>query len=77
VMDDLGEYNSSRGFVFDDIYEWIPGPIIKDVTQLHSFVDKVNANIDDYKDIRQTINSKTNKYSDFNNTKRLFDKLEL
>lgn len=77
VMDDLGEYNSSRGFVFDDIYAWIPGPIIKNVAQLHSFAQKVNADIDDYKDIRETINNKTNKYSDFNNTERLFDKLEL
>lgn len=77
VMDDLGEYKNSRGFVFEDIDDWIPGPIIKNVTQLHSFVQQLNNNIDDYKDIRQRVNNKTNKYSDFSNTKRLLDKLDL
>jgi CDP-glycerol glycerophosphotransferase len=77
VMDDLGEYASSRGFVFEDIYEWIPGPIIKEVSQLYSFVEQINNNIDDYKEIRERVNNKTNKYSDFNNTERLFDELKL
>lgn len=77
VMDDIGEYSSSRGFVFEDIYDWMPGPIIKDVEQLHNFIEQINNNIDDYKDIRQKVNNKTNKYSDFNNTERLFDKLGL
>ena len=77
VMDDLGEYSSSRGFVFEDIYAWMPGPIIKDVAQLHSFVEQINNNIDEYKNIRETVNNKTNKYSDFNNTERLFDILKL
>ncbi|MFT5873434.1 MAG: CDP-glycerol glycerophosphotransferase [Clostridium sp.] len=77
VMDDLSEYNSSRGFVFEDIYEWIPGVIIKEVSQLYSFVEQINNNIDDYKDIRERVNTKTNKYSDFNNTERLFDELQL
>jgi CDP-glycerol glycerophosphotransferase len=77
IMDDLGEYTSSRGFVFEDIYSWIPGPIIKDVSQLHNFVSQISNNIDDYKDVRERVNTKTNKYSDFNNTERLFDKLGL
>ena len=76
-MDDLSEYSSSRGFVFEDIYEWIPGPIIKDVEQLQSFIEQINNNIDDYKNIREKVNNKTNRYSDFNNTERLFDKLDL
>ena len=77
VMNDLGEYSSSRGFVFEDIYDWIPGPIIKDVAQLHNFIEQINNNVDDYKNIREKVNNKTNKYSDFNNTERLFDKLGL
>jgi CDP-glycerol glycerophosphotransferase len=77
IMDDLGEYTSSRGFVFEDIYSWIPGPIIKDVSQLHNFVSQISNNIDDYKEVRERVNNKTNKYSDFNNTERLFNKLGL
>ncbi len=77
VMDDLGEYSTSRGFVFENIYDWIPGPIIKDMTELHRFIQQINNNVDDYKSIREKVNNKTNKYSDFNNTERLFDKLGL
>lgn len=77
VMDDLMEYSSSRGFVFEDIYDWIPGPIIKDITQLQTFIGQVNDNIDDFKVIREKVNNKTNRYSDFNSTERLFTELGL
>ncbi|MCB2350352.1 CDP-glycerol glycerophosphotransferase family protein [Clostridium estertheticum] len=77
VMDDLKEYSSSRGFVFEDIYDWIPGPIIKDVSELKTYIKNVNNDIDDFKDIREEVNNKTNSYSNFNNTKRLFNELGL
>lgn len=77
LMDDLEEYKNSRGFVFEDIYQWIPGPIIKDVTHLKVFVENINADIDDFKDIREKINNKTNRYSNFNSTERLFAELGL
>jgi len=77
VMDDIGEYSSSRGFVFEDIYDWIPGPIIKDVSQLHTFIEHINDNIDKFKKVRQRVNNKTNKYTDFKSTERLFEELEL
>jgi len=77
LMDDLEEYKGSRGFVFEDINEWMPGPIIKNVTQLKTFVEHINDNIDDFKEIRQKVNNKTNRYSNFNSTERLFTKLGL
>ena len=77
IMDDLSEYSSSRGFVFKDIHKWIPGPIIKNVLELHSFINQINNNIDKFKNTREKINNKTNKYLDFKSTERLFKKLDL
>jgi len=77
VMDDLKEYSANRGFVFEDIDDWMPGPIIKNVTQLQTFIKRINNDIDDFKDIREKVNNKTNRYSNFNSTKRLFKKLDL
>lgn len=77
VMDDLEEYSSSRGFVFKNIYDWIPGPIIKDVSALKTYIKHINDDIDDFKGIREKVNNKTNRYSYYNNTKRLFTKLGL
>ncbi|MBV4425513.1 CDP-glycerol glycerophosphotransferase family protein [Clostridium tyrobutyricum] len=77
IMDDLSKYKNNRGFVFKDIYDWIPGPIINELDQLYEFIEVLNNNIDNFADIRKKINKRVNKYSDFKSTERLLKILKI
>ncbi len=68
TINDLEEYRNNRGFIVEDVEEFIGGPIISTYELMLNFLDK-------YKDMRINTGTKYNKYKDFNSSKRLLDYL--
>lgn len=57
---DIEKYNDSRGFVFENIYDYLPGPVVK------NFIDipQILLDVDKYKDKRNQVNSLFNEVND-------------
>ena len=73
VLSDINEYKNSRGFVFDDVRSYFPGPIIGDISALINYInnfDKINQNwINHRKQLTKTFHS----HIDNNSCKRVYD----
>jgi CDP-glycerol glycerophosphotransferase len=57
---DQHEYQKSRGFVFERIEDWIPGPIISSPYVLVSEIQAALAGSDNYGELRRTLKQKLN-----------------
>ncbi|MCK4687749.1 MAG: CDP-glycerol glycerophosphotransferase family protein [Candidatus Lokiarchaeota archaeon] len=77
IIDDLEDYKNNRGFVFDNFEEWAPGKKIRTFRELENFILDVKNNIDEYKEIREKINKKFNKFVDGESSKRLIKFLNI
>ncbi|MDR1853041.1 MAG: CDP-glycerol:glycerophosphate glycerophosphotransferase [Propionibacteriaceae bacterium] len=64
AFDDLDQYRSGRGFVFDNPLEYMPGPHISQFSQLTDFL--VGRETNTYADDRARVNQVFNKYTDGN-----------
>lgn len=73
VINDFKSYMSSRGFIFNNVKELMPGPKINSSKQLMDFIDSLINNIDEYEEKRKSIKDFAHKYSDNNNRKRLLN----
>jgi len=73
IIDDFEEYKNSRGFVFDKPDDWMPGEKIKTFEELKKFILDIKNNIDEYKENRERINKKVNKFNDDKNSERLIN----
>ena len=71
AMDDMEQYTLSRGFVFENPLEYMPGEHISSKEQLFQFIGKVHQNIDEYRKKRQIVNRQVNFYTDGQNCKRV------
>lgn len=76
TLDDYEQYKKTRGFVFENPLENMPGEHIFDYEGLESFVSDLKNGIDKYSDDRKRVKSATNNEScDF--CKRVLEKLEI
>lgn len=73
TIDDIEEYEESRGFIFDKPLEIFKGFYIKNIDDFIKFLDSIIKNIDFYKDDRKEIKNLTNFYKDNNSTKRVVE----
>lgn len=71
TLDDMGEYGGSRGFVFEDIREWLPGAEIFCFDDLCAFVEEVANGEDPTAGKRRELLGKMHKYRDGQNCKRI------
>ena len=71
TLDDVEEYENSRGFVFDNIKEMLPGKEIYSVDDLCDYLKEVAEGIDSEYKKRNDITSKLLKYRDENNCRRI------
>lgn len=62
TVDDITEYGDSRGFVFDNVYDMMPGYKIKNSADFKSMVEEVIHGEDIYSTERQHMNTLCNKY---------------
>ena len=46
AVDDLDRYSKARGFIFDDVEEWLPGAILKNEEDIVEFIKDVACNKD-------------------------------
>ena len=72
TLDDYDAYTESRGWVFEDPLEYMPGEHIYNVQQFEQFVLDVKNGKDDYENQRKAILAKTHNVTD-NYCKRVLD----
>lgn len=77
MLEDVEEYEQSRGFVFDNIREWLPGKEVFTFEDLCDFVEEVGDGYDKSKDKRRMLKNKMHKYCDDNNCRRILEKLSV
>lgn len=75
IVDDLDDYENRRGFIFEDIENWLPGSLISSVTEITEFVSETSHGIDTSYDKRQRILQKFHKNADNHNCMRIFNAL--
>lgn len=77
TLEDVGEYANSRGFVFDNIEQWLPGMEIYTFEDFYTFLHEVAKNIDSTMEKRRKLTIKMHKYYDGNNCKRIVEAIKL
>ena len=75
TLDDVEEYASGRGFVFDPIQDWLPGELIYSFDEFMSFAKRITAGEDSSKDKREKLTAKMHKFHDDNSCKRITETL--
>lgn len=73
TLEDLEEYKDSRGFVFDNIQNWLPGYKITNIDDLKTFIYEIADDLDSSSDIRHELFSKMHRYNDNKSSKRICD----
>lgn len=76
TLDDYDMYKKTRGFVFDDPRDYMPGNHIYNFKELCSFINDISENKDKYSSERKNVKQHTNKY-DNNFCKRITERFEL
>ena len=77
TVDDFEDYKNKKGFVFDNIQDYMAGEKIKNIEDLYVFIDNVIKNNDLYKKERNEMKNKFNKYLDAKSSERLAKYLKL
>lgn len=73
MLEDVKEYEQSRGFVFDNIREWLPGKEIFTLDDVCSFVEEVADGHDITADKRRLLRDRMHKYCDDHNCQRILE----
>lgn len=73
VLSDLEEYRNSRGFVFENVKEYFPGPIIKDVNSLIEYLYNFECINKKWEVERLKITKQLHAYIDDDSCKRVCD----
>lgn len=71
VIPDFEEYKEKRGFVFENVKEYMPGVKITTKKELYNFLETIANNEDNYADARRQINNIVNQYQDGKSCERL------
>lgn len=73
VVPDIEEYKEKRGFVFENVYEYMPGHIIKTQSQFFEFLDDFINGVDVYYSERIRIKNIIHTYQDTQACKRILE----
>ena len=77
TLDDADEYENSRGFVFENISEWLPGEKIYTFEDFCGFVNEIHNGTDAAYELRQRLTRKMHKYNDDKNCERIIKALHI
>lgn len=77
TLDDVEEYEESRGFVFDNIKNWLPGAEVYSFEDFCEFVSDVAAGIDNTAEKRYDLRDKMHKYHDDQSCRRILQALRI
>ena len=75
MLEDVEEYEQSRGFVFDNIREWLPGKEIFTFEDICSFVEEIAGHCDITAEKRRGLRKRMHKYCDDRSCRRIFKML--
>ncbi|WWR16307.1 CDP-glycerol glycerophosphotransferase family protein [Lachnospiraceae bacterium JLR.KK008] len=75
TLDDVEEYGSSRGFVFDNIRDWLPGVELYNFDDFCRFVRETAAGLDLSGEKRRALLRKMHRYGDNRNCERIAEAL--
>ena len=64
AVEDIEEYGTKRGFVFDNPKEYMPGMEIKNINDVEKFISDTFNGVDPYEEQRREINDRVNYYKD-------------
>ena len=73
TLDDVEEYENSRGFVFENIREWLPGKEVFDYNDFCQFIQEIADGQDTTKEKRGKVSEKMLKYRDNQNCRRIVE----
>ena len=71
VAGDIQAYKESRGFVFDPIDDYLPGPVITNEEQFQNFLFSIVTGSDEYREKRMALRKKFHKYVDGKSSERV------
>ena len=77
LISDLVEYEKGRGFIFDNIGNYLPGKKLMNEDDFMSFCEEIAQGIDNYEDERKKLSYIYNDYIDGDNCKRIVDYLRM
>lgn len=77
MLEDMEEYEKSRGFVFDNIREWLPGKEVFTFEDISEFVEEVAYGRDTTENKRRRLREKMHKYCDDKNSQRILEELHI
>lgn len=77
TLDDLDEYDSSRGFVLTPVRDYLPGKELYTAEDMTEFIEDVCEGRDKTADKRHLLCEKMIDYMDSNNSRRLLDSLSI
>ncbi|MCI8287132.1 MAG: hypothetical protein HFH89_05630 [Lachnospiraceae bacterium] len=77
TLDDLEEYEESRGFVLNPIRDWIPGEKILSLEDYMEFLQNVTAGKDTAKETRRSLTAKLHDFQDDQSSRRIVEFLKL
>lgn len=72
-LPDFDEYKGSRGFVFENPLEYMPGHFAKNKEDIYEFIRIISKGEDPYKEKRELIRDKVHYYKDGNNCHRILN----
>lgn len=73
MLEDVDEYEQSRGFVFEDIREWLPGKEIFTFEDICTFIEEISHHHDTSAEKRRRLRSRMHKYYDDHNCRRILE----
>lgn len=77
TLDDVDEYKNSRGFVFENIQEWLPGEEIYNYDDFRRYIIEVSEGKDSKREKRKILLDKMHKYHDSNSCRRILEALKI
>ena len=75
TLDDVAEYENSRGFHFDNIRDWLPGKELYTVEDFWNYIDEVGRGMDSSADKRRGIADKMHLHKDDQSSRRVAEAL--
>ena len=77
TLDDMEEYSRSRGFVFGNIREWLPGKELFTFEDFCAFCREIGERIDSSEKKRRRLRDRMHQYKDDNNCRRIVEALKI
>lgn len=77
TLEDVEEYGESRGFVFDNIRDWLPGAELVSFSDFCQFVREIGQGVDFTREKRQKLKKVMHDYSDDQSCRRITEALRI